>query len=151
MDTGLYHGLRFYEWNEDKPELTDNDFYCKDYEHTEYINMPVVSGTYGGLVPFGFKLPASALGNSFDANAIVGKIICKKTGEESTLSFDPADWHRTDTADAVYIHYLALQPFGATPSISPGLYHIDINNVVLDVTYRFYSDTFILRKYVASP
>ena len=148
MDTGLYHALRFYEWNEDKPELTDNDFYCKDYEHTEYI---ILDPSNNRLLPFGFKLPASALGSSFNANVITGKIICKNTGAEQTLVFAPADWVRTDTADAVYIHYTALEQFAATTKLTPGIYHIEINNVVLDQTYRFYSDNFILKRYIASP
>ncbi len=150
MDTGLYYGLRFFEFNDQKSELTDNDFYCKDYDHSEYIHLPKIAGAFGGLLPFGLKFPESAIGSSFSANDVECKIICKKTGDESVLSLDPSDWKLTNTPNAVYLHYLALQPFAANPPIAPGLYHIEINNVVLDDTYRFYSDTFILDNHVAS-
>ena len=148
MDTGLYHGLRFFDWDANKKELTDNDFYCKDYDHSEYI---ILDPDSDRLLPFGFKLPASALGSTLNAALIEMFLVCQSSGASQQITFDPSDWVQTDTADAVYVHYRALNAFGTAVDIKPGIYHLVVDKIGLDGDYRFYSDTFILRKYVASP
>lgn len=149
MDTGLYYGLRLFEWDADKPELSNNDFYCKDYDHREYV---CTDPDHARLLAMGFLLPASALGETFSAATVQVVLVCTETGESEVVDTESADWVQTDVDDGVYVHYKALNDVSAaTEDIPVGIYHIEVNNVVMGgTTYRFYSDSFVLKHKIST-
>lgn len=145
MDTGIYYGFRLFNFASGKPELTENDFYCKGYIHNEYV---VINPTQDKLLPMGVKLPSSALGNTLNPANIVVKMVCNESEDEYTIATNIADWVQTDADDGVYINYLAAYIFTSAVPINPGKYHLIISIVGMGATYSFYSDTFILKRYI---
>lgn len=144
MDTGLYYGLRLFDYAEGKPELTENDFYCEGYIHKEYV---VLNPSADKLLPMGVKLPSSASGNTLVPANIIVKMVCHDSEDEYTIVTNTSDWVQTDVG-GTYIHYLAVNTFTSAVPIPPGKYHLVISNVVMDVAYSFYTDTFILKRYI---
>lgn len=144
MDTGLYYGLRLFEWATGKPELSNNDFYCKDYDHREYV---CTDPDNPKILPFGFLLPVAALGNTFNTATVQVVMVCSETGESEDIQTDPTDWIQTNDDNGVYIHYKANSNVSAaTEDIPPAVYHLEINNIVMGATiYRYYSDSFVLK------
>lgn len=138
METGIYYALRFFDWHADKPELTDNNFYCRHYTHNEYVCM------YGEnkLLPFGVKVGAAYIGETFNPATVDMKFICHESGGEIGITPALSGWVQTDVEDGVCIHYTAEDDFTPDDPIPFGIYHIELEFTLGATTHKFYSDTF---------
>lgn len=140
METGLYYGLRMFDAAAGEPELTENNFYCREYRHNEYIYLP---STMNKLLPFGMMFPGSAIGSLFDTGTVSAVFVCHETGDDFDISIASGDWIQTDTDDAVYLHNKAELAFTPTEPIPYGKYHIEMSLTLNGVVYSYYSDTFL--------
>jgi len=141
METGLYLPLRMYNNAEGKPELTDNDFYCKDYDHHEYLNLDPDENK---ILPFCVVLSSDALGEPYVSNTAT--LISLEDGSEYEITLADSDFVEETVGSEVYIFYKGVVAFTSTESIPCGRYHLELKIQLTFKDYNFYSDTFLLNK-----
>jgi hypothetical protein len=145
MATGLFQPLRLYEYSATKPELSNNDFYCKDYDHDEYIVLP---STANKLLPFIIVFKAANPALSFVFTSTAFKLVCSGDGSETEITVDTDDFTDETNGSDRFLIYSAATAFTAAEEIKPGRYHLVIEDITFGTNYSYYSDTFIIKQFI---
>jgi hypothetical protein len=146
MSTGVFQPFRFYNFTATKPELSENNFYCSEYDHWEYIVMP---STANKLVPFILFFPSVSPVLAFDYTATTFEMVCSDSGIGTPVTINTGDFAFHISTPDVYLSYSAAIAFTPLTDIKPGRYHLVIKKIKYgSVEYSFYSDTFIIKQFI---
>lgn len=145
MATGLFQPFRIYDWAADKPELSNNDFYCRDYDHDEYIVLPPDATK---LLPFVIIFKAANPDFVPNYASTTFKLVCSESGVAKAITLNPNDFTTEINGVDRYIFYSAATAFTSGVKIPAGRYHLLIEKLKLGVDYAFYSETFIFKRFI---
>lgn len=152
MDTGLYFGIRFYDWDSDLPELTDNRDECKDYIHSEYVNTSPDRDT---LLPFCFLIPGTGLNVALHTVSL--KIVFDdEANTEVGIGTNPLDWFWEEYEGNTYVFYKATNIIYADGDIHCGKYYLKLLFMLgsgfgaKSNVKQYYSDRFIIPRNIAA-
>jgi hypothetical protein len=143
MATGLFQPFRIYDMATGLPELSNNDFYCRDYDHDEYIVLPT---TANKLLPFVivFKAANPLLTPSFTGTTF--KFVCPETGVSKAITVSFGDFTSEVVGGDRYLFFSAATAFTSSVSIPAGRYYLLIENITVGTAYSFYSETFFSKR-----
>jgi len=145
--SGLFLPFRLYDFVSGKPELSNNTFYCKEYDHIEYFSFDLGSMRLPPfIIHFDLDTPGS---HTLDVSSSVFTLVCTETGETvATLTVETADFTMVVDGNDVYAVYNPLNDFTLSDDVDMGVYHLLISDVSLDRSYDFYSDSFVIKEYI---
>lgn len=142
--SGIFSPLRIYDFDSDLPELSNNGFYCKEYDHVEYF---VLNPNQNRIPPFVILFEGK------DESPILGgftmQLFCSETKElAATVTVDIGDFSVHFDGDDVFLIYDPSNDFTLSDDVDPGVYFLKIGGIVLDTTYQFYTDSFVIKKHI---
>lgn len=146
--SGIFQPLRFYEFGTgfSMPELSNNTFFCKDYDHVEYFSLnPDLNRLPPFMILFEDQDPSAA----FNLSTLEVELFCSETKEKmGDISISLLDFESVQDGSDKYLCYQPSIDFTVSEDIEPGVYFIKIWNIQLDNSYDFYSDSFVIKNFI---
>ena len=141
METGLYFGIRFFDYALGEPELTFNKPECEGYQASEFVNL-----VGNKLLPFCLMVPGTGYGVS-GAGSVALKMVCDDA--EIEVGTNPVDWEVHEHEGNTYLFYKADNEVFLSDPVVPGLYYFKLS-FMLGVARQFYSDYVVVKGYVGA-